>query len=41
VLAEGLAHRRKFIITGAPGDLPVMRMDFADPASAIETLLGE
>ncbi len=41
VLAEALADRRKFIIAGDPGEVPVLRMDFADPVSAIETLLGE
>jgi regulator of protease activity HflC (stomatin/prohibitin superfamily) len=41
VLAEGLAQRRKFVVAGDKSDLPVVRMDFADPASAIETLLGE
>lgn len=41
VLAEGLADRRKFVVAGDQGELPVLRMDFADPASAIETLLGE
>jgi len=40
VLAAGLADRRKFIVTGNPDEQPVLRMDFADPASAIETLLG-
>ena len=41
VLAEGLAKRRKFVITGDPGDAPVFRMDFSDPTSAIDTLLLE
>ncbi|MFM8414771.1 MAG: SPFH domain-containing protein [Planctomycetota bacterium] len=41
VLAEALAPRRKFVVAGDEGELPVLRMDFADPASAIETLLGE
>lgn len=41
VLAEGLAGRRKFIVTENAAERPVLRMDFADPASAIETLLGE
>lgn len=41
VLAEGLADRRKFVVAQDDGELPVLRMDFADPASAIETLLGE
>lgn len=41
VLAEGLAGRRKFVITGDPGDAPVFRMDFSDPTSAIDSLLAE
>ncbi len=41
VLAEGLADRRKFVVAGDEGSLPILRMDFADPASALETLLGE
>jgi len=41
VLAEGLADRRKFVVAGDDGALPILRMDFADPASALETLLGE
>jgi regulator of protease activity HflC (stomatin/prohibitin superfamily) len=41
VLAEALATRRKFVVAGDEGELPVLRMDFADPDSAIETLLGE
>ena len=41
VLAEGLASRRKFVITGDAGDTPVLRMDFSDPASAIDSLLSE
>jgi len=41
VLAESLADRRKFVITGDPAGQPVLRMDFADPVSALETLLGE
>lgn len=41
VLAEGLSNRRKFIITGDAGDTPVIRMDFNDPASAIDMLLNE
>lgn len=41
VLAAGLADRRKVVVAGSPGSLPVLRMDFADPASAIETLLGD
>jgi membrane protease subunit HflK len=41
VLAEGLAKRRKFVITGDPGDAPVFQMDFSDPTSAIDTLLLE
>jgi len=41
VLATGLAERRKFVVARDQGELPVLRMDFADPASAIETLLGE
>ncbi|MFM8986976.1 MAG: hypothetical protein ACKONH_13155, partial [Planctomycetia bacterium] len=41
VLAEGLSSRRKYVITGDAGDTPVFRMDFSDPASAIDTLLSE
>jgi membrane protease subunit HflK len=41
VLAAGLEDRRKFVVARDNGELPVLRMDFADPASAIETLLGE
>lgn len=41
VLAEAIAARRKFVVAGDQGELPILRMDFADPASAIETLLGE
>ncbi len=41
VLAEGLSNRRKFVIAGDTGDTPVLRMDFSDPASAIDTLLTE
>jgi regulator of protease activity HflC (stomatin/prohibitin superfamily) len=41
VLAAGLTGRRKFVIAGDPGDTPVFRMDFSDPTSAIDTLLGE
>ncbi|MGB8852389.1 MAG: SPFH domain-containing protein [Pirellulales bacterium] len=41
VLAEGLASRRKFVITGDAGDTPVLRMDFSDPASAIDSLLSD
>jgi len=41
VLAEGLSDRRKFVIAGDTGDTPVLRMDFSDPASAIDTLLTE
>jgi len=41
VLAAGLADRRKFVVAGDTADLPVLRMDFADPSSAIDTLLGE
>ena len=41
VLAEGLASRRKYVITGDAGDTPVFRMDFSDPVSAIDTLLTE
>ncbi len=41
VLADGLADRRKFVIAGDHGDLPVLRMDFSDSASAIDTLLGQ
>jgi regulator of protease activity HflC (stomatin/prohibitin superfamily) len=41
VLADGLAERRKFIIAGDHGDLPILQMDFSDPTSAIDTLLGE
>ncbi len=41
VLAAGLADRRKFVISGPTSELPILRLDFADPASAIETLLGD
>jgi len=41
ILAEGLVGRRKFVITGDPGDTPVFQMDFSDPTSAIDTLLTE
>jgi regulator of protease activity HflC (stomatin/prohibitin superfamily) len=41
VLADGLAERRKFVIAGDHGDLPVLQMDFSDSASAIDTLLGQ
>jgi hypothetical protein len=41
VLAEGLSSRRKFVIAGDAGDTPIFRMDFSDPASAIDTLLTE
>lgn len=41
VLSEGLADRRKFVIAGEQRGLPVLQMDFSDPASAIDTLLGE
>jgi membrane protease subunit HflK len=39
VLADGLAERRKFIIAGDQGDLPILQMDFSDPTSALDTLL--
>ena len=41
VLAAGLSNRRKFVIAGDAGDTPVFRMDFSDPASAIDTLLTD
>lgn len=41
VLADGLSARRKFVIAGDHRDLPVFQMDFSDPASALDTLLGE
>lgn len=41
VLADGLAERRKFIIAGDQGDLPSLQMDFSDPTSALDTLLGQ
>ncbi|RLS50506.1 MAG: hypothetical protein DWH87_01885 [Planctomycetota bacterium] len=41
VLSDGLSNRRKFVMAGDEGALPILRMDFADPASALETLLGE
>jgi len=41
VLGAALAPRRKFVVTGDEGKLPLLQMDFADPVSAIETLLGE
>lgn len=40
VLAKGLADQRKFIIAGEQ-DAPVLKMDFTDADSAIDTLLGE
>jgi hypothetical protein len=30
-----------FVFAGDAGDTPVFRMDFSDPASAIDTLLTE
>ena len=41
VLAEGLSNRRKFVLAGEQNELPTLQMDFNDPASAIDTLLGE
>ena len=41
VLSDGMADRRKFVVAGDNHDLPLLRMDFSDPASAIDTLLGE
>jgi modulator of FtsH protease HflK len=41
VLSEGMSERRKFVVAGDHRDLPILRMDFSDPASAIDTLLGE
>jgi membrane protease subunit HflK len=41
VLGKGLASRRKFVIAGDTGDTPIFRMDFSDPASAIDSLLTE
>jgi membrane protease subunit HflK len=41
VLSEGMAERRKFVVAGDHRDLPLLRMDFSDPASAIDTQLGE
>jgi membrane protease subunit HflK len=41
VLAEGLSDRRKYVIAGDAGDTPVFRMNFSDPASAIDMLLNE
>jgi membrane protease subunit HflK len=41
VLAAGLASRRKFVIAGDAGGTPVFRMDFSDPASALDSLLTE
>jgi len=41
VLATGMADRRKFVIAGEAGDRPVLRMDFNDSATAIDTLLGK
>ena len=41
VLAEGLAGRRKLVIAGPKGDLPVLEMDLSEPTSAIESLIGE
>lgn len=45
VLSGGLANRRKVIIAGGnaadPGLLPMLDLDFSDPTTALDTLLGE
>lgn len=40
VLSEGLAGRRKYVITGDGRGLPVLQMDFNDSSNAVDTLLG-
>jgi len=41
VLAASLVDRRKIVIAGDKGDLPVLNLDFSDPTNAIDTLIGE
>jgi len=41
VLAGCLVDRRKVVIAGDKGDLPVLNLDFSDPTNAIDTLIGE
>ena len=41
VLANSLVDRRKVVIAGDKGDLPVLNLDFSDPTNAIDTLIGE
>jgi len=41
VLADGLAPRRKYIVTGRGLETPTLRMDFNDPVSAMDTLLSQ
>lgn len=41
VLSEGLSKRRKFVLAGEDNEQPTLQMDFNDPASAIDSLLGE
>jgi len=41
VLANALVDRRKVVIAGDKGDLPVLNLDFSDPTNAIDTLIGE
>jgi regulator of protease activity HflC (stomatin/prohibitin superfamily) len=45
VLADGLSNRRKIVVAGGknrdPGTLPVLDLDFSDPTTALDTLLGE
>lgn len=41
VLSAALVDRRKVVIAGDKGDLPVLNLDFSDPTNAIDTLIGE
>ena len=41
VLATSLVDRRKVVIAGDKGDLPVLNLDFSDTTNAIDTLIGE
>jgi regulator of protease activity HflC (stomatin/prohibitin superfamily) len=41
VLASSLVDRRKVVIAGDKGDLPVLNLDFSDTTNAIDTLIGE
>ena len=41
VLATSLVDRRKVVIAGDTGDLPVLNLDFSDTTNAIDTLIGE